>query len=208
MADKLSRAATSLDGLIRRLGTQSAPPKRLLVDDVRKVWIDDRAPLPDLDPDALYHVTHPAAAKAIIQSGVLRPNFGPQKWGGGVTGNSQGRVFLTGAEGVGPWVDIIGRQALPHVMDDVPEKLALLQFRNARAAEGLPLKPDASGMPHWTQEWAPQLYEDLPGYRDARAPAFYMQGAVPVVSPPRVQRAVRHYSLLGPAAAGAMGLEQ
>lgn len=181
--------------------------RRLLVDDVHKVWIDDMAPMPDLDPEAIYHVTHPKAAKAIIEQGMLIPNAGTPKWGMSGAQNSSGKVFLTNEQGVGRWVGMIGQQ-MPHMYDSPPEKLAVIQFRNPHmpVAEALRTRAyevpfDDVGRPMPTQPWSPRLYQDIMGSKDADSNAFFIQGAVPISAPPRVKRIVSRYSVLAPLAA-------
>lgn len=192
-----------IDSLIRRLG--EPPPPRLLVDDVHKIWIDDTAPMPDLDPHAVYHVTTPRAAREIIDRGLMIPNAGRQKWGGAPASNSVGKVFVTSGAGVGRWIDMIGN-TMPHLYDDVPEKLAVLQMRNPHADVAAALKAKLYERPmddmgrrlFPTQEWSPPLFHDFSGSRDAGANAFYFEGPVPVSSTPRVRRIVSRYSVLAP----------
>ncbi len=212
-----------LDDLLSAVG-RSAPeskyirayhgsPKRLLLDDVHKVWIDDAAPLPELDPQALYHITHPQWAKRIVESGAMVPQAAGQKWGGGPASNSEGRVFFTAERGVGRWVDVIGN-TMPHLFDNPPEKLAVLQFRNphmdfkeAMARRLFELPPGNVGRPMPTQDWAPQLWQDAMGSRDAGSNSFFVPGTVPIEATPRVRRIVSRYGLLAPIAAGSIGEE-
>jgi len=184
--------------------------RRLLVDDVHKVWIDDMAPVPDLDPEAIYHITHPKAAKAIIEQGVLMPNVGPAKWGASGAQNSNGKIFLTNEQGVGRWLGMIGDQ-MPHLYDNPPEKLAVIQFRNphlpveeAIRTRAYEVPFDDVGRPMPTQPWAPKLYQDVLGSRDAGTNSFFIQGGVPVSAPQRVRRIVSRYSVLAPLALPAL----
>jgi hypothetical protein len=193
-----------LDEIVKAVGA-AAPKRRLILDNVHKVWIDDMAPLPDLDPQAMYHITTPAAAKRILANEALIPQGGGrQQWGGAPASNSEGKVFFTGEQGVGRWVDFIG-QTMPHQYDNPPAKLAVLQFRNphmdfneamARRMYELPSTNVGRQMP--TQDWAPQLFQDTIGSRDAGANAFFIPGTVPIHASPRVQRIVSRYGVLAP----------
>jgi hypothetical protein len=210
----------SVDDILAAVASQADTPKyaagrpKMLVDDVHKVYIDEMAGMPDLDPRAVYHVTHPKWAKSIIESGVMRPSVHP-KWGGAAANNSAGRVFFTAEPGVGRWVDIIGNQ-MSHLLDNPPEKLAVLQFRDpnmdfqeamAKRLYELPIGPEdiaAGGRPMPVQDWAPRLWQDAVGSRDGGANAFFALGEVPVYATPRVRRIVSRYSVLAPLAAPAL----
>ena len=204
MADKLGRRIAAL------IANKGVRPQRLLLDDVHKVWIDDTAPLPELDPRALYHITHPKWARQIVESQEMIPQAMGQKWAGGPASNSEGRVFFTAAPGVGRWVDMIGN-TMPHLFDDPPTKLAVLQFRDPhmdfrtameRRLYELPRGTQGRMMP--TQDWAPQLWQDAIGSQDAGANAFFVPGRVPVEATPRVQRIVSKYGILAPLALPAL----
>lgn len=194
--------------------------RRLLVDDVRKVHIgdyasnpwgmEDYAEMPGLDPEAIYHITHPKAARAIIEGGVMVPNAGRQKWGASGASNSAGKVFVTARPGVERWLEVIGNQ-MPHLYDDPPSKLAVIQFRNPfpdfDPAE-LMRRYEVPSSPRQmhTHEWVPPVFQDDMGSRDGFANSFFFDGPVPVSAPPRVRRRVSKYSMLAPlAGAAAMG---
>jgi len=194
--------------------------RRLILDNVYKVSRSHPHAVPPAREGYLYHITTPKSAKSIVSSGAIRPGDG-SKWGGGITPlgmHSKGKVFLGDAASADNWQWMIG-DALDASMDDAPEKLAVMQFRNplqpmnedsVRAIRALVRSPEAKLLDamYWRAEndaKFPRIFPDALGIRDTTGLSYYLDGEVPVVSSPRVRRITSAYGL-APATLGAEGL--